>query len=537
MPSGEDMTGWKLDLYDYEGNLVTPLGTFGQLGWANAKTYRGNSEIAAKSHYAFYTVKGPYTVMDKSQYDGVWRTFNGNGVLEYNRPYALTLSRPTGVVEHRVVVQGKNEAVGKYWYWYKYEGTNLVEVMHEKLGGTWTWAAEDFKDRPGDSLGVVTNQGALHAEWVSPMAHTPSEINVGQYIDPDWLIRPNGGYVWIYSTILGDHLRQVIGGVTNTAGSITLQEGSSTNIQYIADRWYELASCEVTPPDRTQLTGPVAGKDGERIWTLNMNLVSNRLDIVAKSGVDQAVQAFGATPDNPYTPAIMRWLREGITGGADGGRHPFKNPNGPLKPMYYRGTDGTPHEELKFPDIYWLDVDPTAGGWELWGGMGEKGGTENLGRVNEPVYRTRILEDGTEFIHTNRLTTVWMELRNDGEGLSYPPYRLQGLGNEQSDLWTGAWTSATFKVTMALKNGKVDDVFQPMRYFVFDWGSFRPADDSVAPFAARIEVIDPFSNQSPAADWGWKPYWLDPVMTSWALDGRISPEGVSTLKKNDLLGF
>ena len=537
VPSGEDMTGWKLDLYDYEGNLVSALGTFGQLGWANAKTYRGNSEIAAKSHYAFYTVKGPYTVMDKSQYDGVWRTFNGNGVLEYNRPYALTLSRPTGVVEHRVVVQGKNEAVGKYWYWYKYEGTNLVEVMRDKFGGTWTWSAEDFKERPGDSVGVVTNQGALHAEWVSPMAHTPSEINVGQYIDPDWLIRPNGGYVWIYSTVLGDHLRQVIGGVTNTAGSVTVQEGSSTNIQYIADRWYELASCEVTPPDRTQLTGPVSGKDGERIWTLNMNLVSNRLDIVAKSGVDQAVQAFGATPDNPYTPAIMRWLREGVTGGADGGRHPFKNPDGPLKPMHYRGTNGTTDEELKFPDMYWLDVDPTAGGWELWGGMGEKGGTEHLGRVDEPVYRTRILEDGTKFIHTNHQTTVWMELRNDEEGVSYPPYRLQGLGNEQSDQWTGAWTSATFKVTMALKNGKVDDVFQPMRYFVFDWGSFRPADDAEAPFAARIEVIDPFSNQSPAADWGWKPYWMDPVMTSWALDGRISPEGVSTLKKDDLLGF
>ena len=268
-----------------------------------------------------------------------------------------------------------------------------------------------------------------------------------------------------------------------------------------------------------------------------MNLVSNRIDVVATSGVAKAVRDFLTDAGKPYaqyTPAIMRWLREGVTGGADGGRHPFKNPDGPLVPMHYRGTDGTTDEELKFPDMYWLDVDPTAGDWELWGGMGEKGGTENLGKVDEPVYRQR---PGSDEIRTNRQTTVWMELRNDAEGLSYPPYRLQGLGNEQSDLYTGVWTSATFKVTMALKNGKVDDVFQPMRYFAFDRNSFRPADDPLAPFAARIEVLDPFCDQSPAAEWGWKPYWMDPVMTRWALDARVTPDSVTTLKKDDTFEY
>ena len=544
VPSGEDMTGWKLDLYDYEGTHVGTMATIGEHGLPASKTYQGGNPEAAKSHYAFYTIKSPYAVMDRGTYDGSWSSSlvaggASPGELPYNRPFAFTLTRPTGVIEHRVVVQGKNEAIGKYWYWYKYEGTNLVEVMHEKMGGTWTWAAEDFKEHPGCSVGVVTNQGALHAEWVSPMAHSPSEMNDGQYIDPNWLIRPNGGYVWIYSTVIGDHLRQVIGGVTNTVGSITVQEGTSTNIQYIADRWYELASCEVDPPERTQLVGPVAGEDGQRIWTLEMNLVSNRIDVVATSGVAKAVRDFLTDAGKPYAqymPAIMKWLQDGVTGGADGGVHPFKNPDGPLLPMHYRGTDGTRADELKFPDMYWLDVDPTAGDWELWGGMGEKGGTENLGKVDEPAYRQR---EGSDEIRTNRQTTVWLELRNDAEGLSYPPYRLQGLGNEKSDdpSFSGAWTSANFKVTMALKNGKVDDVFQPMRYFVFDRNSFRPADDPLAPFAARIEVLDPFCDQSPAAEWGWKPYWMDPVLTGWALDGRVTPDSVTTLKKDDTFDF
>ena len=545
VPSGVDMTGWTVTAYDFNGNKVVELATLGLRGAAKSKTYRGSDPIALASHYAFYTIKGPNTVLADA--DAVWPTFSNTGIFDYTYPYAFELKRPTGVIEHRVVAQGWNqykpgEQRPKTW-WTDYEGTNLVEVMNRKHGGEWTWSAEDFHDDAAANCGVsvVTNQGALHADWVSPLELTPGEINKGQYIAPDWFILPNGGYVKIYSSILGEHMRQIIGGETNTVGDMTISQGSSTNIVFEVDRWWKLGTCTVTPDDRTSMSDPrLDPVSGKNYYTLSLNFVSNSITVMAAADIADTVAA-KLDPRYPeYTPAIMKWLEKGVTGGADGGEHPFKNPNGPILPMHYRGTDGSRSDEMNLPDMYWLDVDPTSGDWELWGGMGDRPGSPGtLGQVDQPIYREKLLADGSTFIHTNHLTTVWLELRNDAEGLSYPPYRIQGLGNEQSDdpSFGGAWTSGNFKVTMELRNGKVDNIFQPMRYFVFDRNSFRPKDDSVSPYAARIEITDPFSDQSPASEWGWKPYSDCGVFTGWALDGRVTPGGVSTLKKDDLLEF
>lgn len=528
VPSGEDMTGWALDVYDYKGEKISSLVTLGLKGAPSSKTYTGGTPAAVASHYAFYTVKSPYTALTA---DATWPAFDGNGVLAYNRPYALELRRPTGIVEHRAVVQGWNQYSGKYWYAYQYDGTNLVRVMNEKYGGDWTWAEEDFHTSSGCTVGVITNQGALHAEWKSPLARTPGDINDGQYIDPNWLVRPNGGYYWIYATVLGGHMRQIINGETNLTATITIAEGKTTNIVYEVDRWYKLAECEVQPSAGSSLSAPVV-KDGRSYYTLTLNNVTSRVDVAAKADASDEVAALGVTDDNPYKSAIMKWLENGTTGGEDGGEHPFKGST--LIPMHYRGKPTEPvDQELGLTDMYWLDVDPTEGGWELWGAMGDKPGTgcPGINLVDEPVIRAY-----STFMHTNHLTTVWLSLYNTNSLVEYPPYRLQGLANEKSDQFSGVWTSVTFKVTMALQNGKVDDVYKPMRHFVFDRNSFRAKDDAESPFAALIEVTDPFSNQSPAIDWGWKPYSGCQLYTGWALDSRITPAGVSTLKSEDIYG-
>ena len=541
VPSGVDMTGWTVEAYDYNGEFVAELAALGLRGAAKQKTYRGSDPVALASHYAFYTIKSPYTVLDGA--DAVWPSFNRTGALDYSMPYAFALRRPTGVIEHRVVAQGWNQYKDAgYDFAWMYEGTNLVKVMERKHGGEWTWSAEDFhgNDDYNKGVSVITNQGFAHEDWVSPLELTPGEINGGQYISPDWYILPNGGYVKIYSSVLGSHMRQIIGGVTNTVGDLTISQGLSTNIVYEVDRWYKLGPYTVNPSERTAMSGPRGGADGKTYYTLSLNQVSNRIDITVRDDVSDQVTDMLDPKYDAYRPAIMKWLENGVTGGADGGEHPFKNPNGPLLPMHYRGTDGTSCDELKLPDLYWLDVDPTSGDWELWGGMGDRPGSPGtLGQVDCPTNRVKILADGSTFIHTNHLTTVWLELRNTNEeyAVSYPPYRIQGLGNEQSDLYTGVWTSGNFKVTMRLVNGKVDEIFQPMRYFVFDRNSFRAKDDPVAPYAARVEIVDPFSDQSPASEWGWQKYSDCNVFTGWALDGRVTPGGVSTLKKNDLLDF
>ena len=549
VPAGVDMTGWKLRLYDMKGHLADLL-TFGTTG-PSMKPVPGGDP----SHYDFYVVKSPFS---KLASDATWERITSgsvyDGKLNYSNSYGFELVRPTGVAEHSVVVQGWNQyREAGYDFAWMYDGTNLVKVLDDLQAtrGKWVWAEEDSHLVPGATVGVVTNQGALHVEWAAPMGRTPGTINEGQYIDPDWFILPNGGYVKIYSTVVGGHMRQIIGGITNTVGDLTISQGNSTSIVYEVDRWYKLGEREVKPGERSAWSGPVS-KGGRTYYTLALSQVSNRIDITVSSAIADEVEAMLDPKYPEYRPAVMEWLKNGVTGNGK-----FRNPDGPLQPAYYLGNNPasplakTETNRIDLVGMYWLDLDPTSGGWELWGGMGDKPGTgkPGLGQINCDVVRT----NGTDVaqIHTNILTTVWLELKNDSwkddsgvaSPLSYPPYRLQGLGNEKSDdpSFGGSWTSATFKVTMMLATDSMTlkSVWRPMRYFAFDHDSFRPADDPISPFAARVEITDPFSRQSPAWEWGWWKYagrGLKPF-SSWRLNGDITPGGVSTLKQDDYLDF
>ena len=542
VPSGVDMTGWKLRLYELNRGHIADLMTFGN-GCPGSKQQSGDP-----SHYDFYVVRSPQSTLAA---DATWKTFtNGsvsNGKLKYSDPYGFELVRPTGIVEHDVVVQGWNLYREEHYdFAWQYDGTNLVRQLTENTGRAWVWSDEDYHLYPGSTVGVITNQGMAHVEWKSPMGRTPGGINEGQYIDPNWFVNPNGGYVWIYSTVLGGHMRQILGGETNTVGTLTVPEGTTTNIVYEVDRWYQLGQRTVTPPERTSFSGPVE-RNGKSYYTLTMSSVSNRIDVQVASAVSDEVEAMIPPSGEAYRPAVMKWLERGETGGADGGHHPFKGAT--LKPAWYRGgnfdsplpdDESTYSNRIDLVGMYWLDIDPTEGGWELWGNMGNRPGSPGtLGPVNCETNRVNALGDW----HTNILTTVWLELRNTNSTphVSYPPYRLQGLNNEQSDLYTGSWTSVTFQVAMQLMTDdmSLSSVWRSMRYFVFGRDSFRPADDPVAPYAARIEVIDPFSRQSPAWEWGWWKYadrGLKPF-TKWRLNANVTPGGVSTLHADDFFEF
>ena len=530
IPADIDMTDWKLRVYDYPNG--GPLSTLLTIGRNETPSKKGLDTADPVSHYCFYTVKSPSSTLTT---DATWPAVTEgsieSGRLNWTRSYGFELVRPNGIIEHEAVVQGFNQRKQDgYRDWAKYEGTNIVNWLEAQYGGDWVWADEDFKTSPGATVGVITNTGAVHAEWKSPMKATPNALNDGQYIAPDWFLNPNGDFVWLYFTVTGEHMRQIFGGNdTNTAATVTINQGQSTNVVYEVDRWYELGDLTVSGETSYNLGAPTV-ENGKSYYRLDLVNVSNRTDISVSAAIRQDLRDLGVDENNEYTPAIMNWLTEGTVGGADGGAHPFKGDT--IEPVYYRGVDGSVQEELSVTDVYWLDLDPTEGNWELWGGMGEPNGGTALGQVDVPIERQRTVATGVQ-IHTNRLTTVWLELTNTVSGVAYPPYRMQGLGNEKSDLYTGVWTSANFKVTMCLLNGKVDSVFQPMRFFVFNHDSFRPADDPEAPFSSRIEIIDPFSEQSPASEWGWKLYWDCTVGTSWAIDRAITPGGVKTLNKQD----
>ena len=375
---------------------------------------------------------------------------------------------------------------------------------------------------------MVTAEGALHAEWYSPMGRTPGAINENQYIDPTWFVHPNGGYHWISAQVTGGHMRQIIGTETNTIATITIQDGGTTSIVYEVDRWYQLGPWSVTPTSEASIAGPVT-ENRRSYYTLTLSNVSNELDVTATTAISDELAGLGVTDENPYRNAIMKWLENGDFEGDS------------IQLGEFRGHDGSEHQEVDLTALYWLDLDPTRGGWELWGGMGERGGGTALGPVDCEVVRVNP-SDPTR-AHTNIQTTVWLMItnKNDAAFAAYPPYRLQGLANEQSDVFEGSWTSVTFKVKMMMKtsDSSLSSQWHAMRYFAFGPDSFRPANDAEAPFAARVEVTDPFSRQSPAWEWGWWKYkerGLRP-WTKFALDTDLPPAGVSTLKKNDVLNY
>ena len=548
VPSGVDMSGWKLNLYDYDGSYLSTLATIGQHGWPSNKNYIGSSPAGLKSHYAFYVIKSPNTVLNANEYDAIWSdSFNGGGMLDYTSVYCFELVRPSGIVEHRAVVQGWNQYhEAGYYFADLYDGSNVVDQLNQKLAHSderWVWAEEDRHTDGTDncSVNVTNEQGLVHANWASPLKATPGDINTNQYIDPSWYTLPNGGYVWIYSTVLGNHLRQLVEGNPTTFTRMTLPQGTTTNLVYEVDHWYQLADFTATGTEgRTNITVS-AGVDGKRLYNLTLSSISNRIDITVKADASEDVLKHMKESDMAYRPAILKWLEKGVTGGADGGEHQFKGDE--IKLGYYRGVDGTGTNELDLTTLYWLDLDPTDGNWELWGGMGTKPGWPGVdGHEKDslwPVVRERKTPEGLVIqTHTNVQSVVWLMLTNTADHVAYAPYRLQGLGNEQSDHFSGAWTSETFKVTAALQNGKMNDFYFPMRYFVFGRGSFGGSMASeLSPFGALIEITDPFSRESPASEWGWRPYAENGVLTGWKLDKELTPAGVSTLKASDTLSF
>ena len=530
VPSEEDMKYWSVRLYDNQANVaVESLFTFG-LGNASSKV---NNATEESGDYSFYVAKSPATTsLEASKVQATWSNASAysitQGALYWDLPYGFELVRPSGVVEHSVVIQGCNQ-------WEEYakldpgyaeiaaenSGTNLVALLKATVGGDWVWGEEDKFEHYGYTAGVTNNMGGVHEDWSSPLAPTPGKINVGQVIG-DWLVGPNGGYYRIYSNISGDHVSQSFGGSSGpNSVVVTVTEGATTNIVFTVDKWYKL-NCEVEPSDRTKLDDPESLVDGRRNYTLHLNSISNKITVTASAAASDEVDALIDSREAAYKPAIMKWLAEGKAGkGGDA----FANPNGPLVAAVYRGHDGSRSDPIDLVGMYWLDLDPTQGGWELWGGMGSYHGTLP---VITTTNRTHSIWGVT---HTNIVFTAWLMITNTVTGgPAYPPYRLQGLNNEKSDEYTGNWTSVTFKVSMQLR---AESLWRNLRYFVFDADSFSPAT-AAEPFTTSIEVMDPHSMQSPAAQWGWYNYDMTP-WARWKIDTDSVPVGASILKQDDSL--
>jgi len=524
VPRGVDLSAWSLRLLSRNLNRGT-IATFG-MGDAQIRPNPKTGKVQGVDFTNDYTVVALRSPEAKdagllTNADGAWNRFDSNtssalgltdlGSMRYCEPYGIELVRPSGVVECQVVVQGTNVWAGTNQE-KAASGVNL-QAQALKLDGPqsqWVYVGTDTTPH---TLGVHKGHGEDATCWTNRLIPTPSALNQfengqRQLIDSDWWLSPLGDNAWIYASVFGDHLHQTIGERTNAIEVLVVPKGSSTNIVYRTDAWCRIGEVTTNDVAIADARGRASRNDvPSHQWTLKLSPVTDTLRVNVHEAPDAAVEKAGIAMDDPYYPAIMRWLGnfgddvEGLS----------------FAEMWNLGNVKV--GELGLKDMYWLNINPTEPGWIFKAGMG--GGGEMAGVPVQPVY----VSDYSR-IYTNVRVKVTMMITNRITKVARAPDRLQGLEPDSSSVDYGYgspnWTGVTFKVCGALRrpdDAEAANVFRPLRWFVFTPESF---DDN---FQCTIDLWDPRSANSRGRSYGWNDYPGVPVWFRWRLDDESIGNG------------
>ena len=554
-PAEADLTGWQLRMLNTASgtdSVVTNIAAvFGDSGLAGTKP----GLLGAASNMVFRVIANKASrssgrlKMADGTLDGVWSFPNPNDIFMYTgeiyacEPFGVQLVRPSGVVEHEIVVLGTN-------FWDEAEAAdNVASYFNSHIAGARFFHAGDDCGGEPCSLGVWDSRGEAVSVWTNMWVRTPGYINTNltggvQNIDPDHPT-PRGSAIIVYANLGSGNITQSVGDAVDSRESqiLILQRGSyrGTNIVYKVDPWYELG--QVTT--NGAVASPVS--TGARTYELNVGMgASNNVTVVASAVVDHRLRELGCDENNKYTPAVIDWLVKGTM----------------LKDVYGTGQDwpdsdgeiylarwtsikaGFGVRDMTLTQMYWLDICPTISNQLLVAG------------VYSPTPHIVTKTDGSSL--TNVRMTVFMMLTNDTETVSSPyygkawaPYVIRGLEPGSTSWGYSAssdygWTNASFKVTGILANGQThcdnENNWIPLRWFVFDDESFRKPDgpEPEKAFTADVELLDPYSTESPAYSEGWgtwvQEHGFRPVYYSWRLNTRLRPFGVEILRPNSYYG-
>ncbi len=543
VPQGANLKDWHIDFTDYNKHTAT-LVTFGvDAGVRNITSKTGDSYgVDNTNFYTFVSVCSPTAAGDvKSKSDGYWKggdamTINTlvKGVFGYEYPYGIQLKRPSGIIEHEIVMQGTNMFAGVWGQ--DFVGTNLLAKLTADVDdpGTWFYAGEDLADA-NTSLGVWRSHGeaADPSNWTNYMWCTPGEINklkdnTLQEIPPGYYLEPYGGNVWIYSNLLKpQYMKQFLGSrELKPSDVIVVPVGTTTNITLLVTNWYQIAWCETNHVRVLDAQGKVGS------YTLNLDSVSNRIDVVIDAVPQTALaETWGLTPENRYTPAVLDWLLKNYSNGDYG---PDDLSSAELRTLSCKST--VPPTWLSLTEMYWLDIPPVQkapvnGGSNIWF-VASMGAPES---AHLPIVESHVMTLSNGSIQSNVYVSVTMMITNTVTGEAYPPDRINGLNGEDSRNYDGkqAWTSVVFSVTGALQDQDRPDVartYWPLQQYVFTTNSFGDPSMPNRRFQTRIEVVDPYTPTTMGWHYGWGDYSgmrsSYPIWYRWAIednaDGRRS---------------
>ncbi|MDO5320176.1 MAG: hypothetical protein Q4G65_16235, partial [bacterium] len=552
VPQGADLTDWRIDLLDRNVKRGS-IACFGS-GNAQITSKMGTRPgVDATNHYTFVSLRSPGALAANQlpEADGTWlrtpkdETGSKNvslslvdGNMRYYEAYGLALVRPSGVIEHQIVIQGTNTYLGGPLE-YLGSATNLLAKVKEPGAdgpdSHWFYAGSDMV---GGTLGVFRSHGEDATCWTNKMIPTVSALNKKedgtlQSIDPDWFLQPNGTNIWIYANVLGDHIHQTVGNNTNKAAVVIIRKGGSTNIVYKTDPWYQIGEVTTNGVKIAEAQGRGSRSDSPaHTWTLQLKDVEETVTVEVSEERSKDVADANLDPTDPYYPAIMSWLSK--LGDDVSGLHLAEQWDLSNKKV----------DDLDIKDMYWLNIDPTQDGWVLKAGMGGVGasmssasvpsGGASLAAVAPVPYEDTVLGSLTNvrvlvtMMITNKTTVTTSPLY----GSARAPDRIQGLepGSSSYDYDGGRyWSSATFKICGALQREGVKDDYYPLRWFVFGPASF---DEN---FQSKIEVSDPHSKSSPGYYNGWSDYPDIQIFYKWKLNADpANYDTTEMLKVNSL---
>ena len=523
IPSEASIKGWQLQFITGGIKDTDPVYTNTVVTYADPEAYpdlvpcKKSKNMDPASKYVFITAGNPQSVSpelkEKGWIDGAWSVKAGDlyggqlksdGSIDCGSPIGIRLVRPSGIIEHQIVVAGTNqyEIYGPP-YSDNYSPTNFVKKMRkldnplEPSKSTWYFTGYDNAADPTCGRSVTNFTGvATDTNVWAYLTKTPGRKNVGEWIPPEHP-HPQGSMIVLYAQLADAYADQTIAQYERSTENLIvyvpkgLQNG--TNITYHVKDWHEIAEIAETEETKgTRLHPEMCGRTGVVAFPAAKN-ASNDITVVMKTGVrGDLVTNFLLTADNAYTPAVMDWLEKGMCGKT---AKPFAHPGGEIKLAAYHDFGDNYRGDLRLIEMYWLDMDPTMGDLVLQAGFTD----DPMG----PKKVTRPGPGGTEIVCEDFVATILAKIYRKGDAsfTPYAPYTLNGIEPGSSSRVNGTgWSSATFKITAHILEDRdplkdPDKVWYPVRYFYFDDNSFD------ANFKAKIQVMDPFYQLQDWAPW------------------------------------
>ena len=536
-PVGKDMIGWYMRFTEHDN-----VGEHNQMD-ENAETFAvfGVNGITSKvpsrdvyNNYAFLSIQSPAaTLASGNAADGTWEQFAlssdtlANGSFSGNRCYAVELLRPNGIIEHQIVFGGTNIWVDiNPRVASNYNPAVVCEKFRTRDAGTdanWILAGADMTD---GTVGVMSAHGASNTDWEQNLAKTSQKRNrrrngTYQTIPADWYLPSSGIYHWVTASIpeYDDSITQSVGAETNKEISIIMRQGLSTNITYTVAPWHRLGSLISNEVDVVS-SWPTFDLSS-RTYTCRISGISSNINITAASCVDSRVDALIPSSDRYYN-ATVKWL-ENL--GEDHGRDIT------LAELVNRGSTDVKHH-LSLKEMYWLDIYPFETNRLIVG-------IDPLPQLI-PVPESMIDTGSQHPALTNLRLKVYMTISNLETSVTMPPMMIQGATpGESSTNYTGRsynWSSASFKIMGKLNT--VEDMWRPLRHFVFNENSFKNTVEKPNEYFAEIDVWDPFSSKAPFSS-DPTAYWYDyRHINLWfktIIDEEERPIGIGILKSVDHL--